>query len=584
MTPPLPTPEAAPILFDQNSWIVIAVYLVFTTVMGHLLGRRQQTVRDFFLGGRSLPWPAVCGSIIATELSAMTLVGLPAILWAATGDIGYGILSIGAIVSRVLVAWWFLPRFYESELYSPYEYIGQKLGPGAHRLAGYLFMVGGILGQGTRVLLTAIVLQVVTGLDIYAAIWLVGVAALIWTVMGGIVTVIWTDVIQFLVFTFSAILTVVLIVMQYEAPNGDAGLIPLVSQALDAGKLHLLNLDFDFSNPYTLWAGAIGYTIHGLFAFGSDQMLVQRCLCCRSVGDARKALIWSSMGQVLTFLCLFVGVCLWAFYQHSGLTGVPWPVELLEIETNANRLLAVFIKYRVHWFFGGLMVAGIFAAAISSLDSILAALSQQTLSIIMPDAKDRGRKALATSRLLVVGWAIVLCAIASLFQAVVQGEGLLIELALSVVGYTGGAILGLLILALVPWMRRGARGLELPAALSVMTIVAITQNHHPDDAWATIGLAVATVWLLRRGAASILNRNRRVVLRLAPFILFIFACHLGFPRDLNVLGNEPFVHWTISFPWNIALGTVVMLLASLMVCNQKKPDWFIIHGADRAND
>jgi len=179
--------------FTYGSWVIIVLYMIFTTLLGHLLSGKQSTIKDFFLGGRKLPWYAVSGSIIATELSAMTLVGAPAFLWAATGNMQYGVLAIGTITARIIVGFWFVPKYYEEEIYSPYEYIGNQLGMTAQNTTSVLFMIGGMMGQGTRVLLTAIVLQVVTGVPILWSIWIVGAVAVLWTVMGGMTTVIWTD-------------------------------------------------------------------------------------------------------------------------------------------------------------------------------------------------------------------------------------------------------------------------------------------------------------------------------------------------------------------------------------------------------
>jgi Na+(H+)/acetate symporter ActP len=226
--------------FNGYSWAVIVVYMILTTWLGHRLSGSHATIRDFFLGGRKIPWYAVSGSVIATELSAMTLVGAPAFLWAASGDMSYAVLAIGTILGRIIVGYVFVPKYYEQEIYSPYEYIGNQLGHRANRITSFLFMMGGILGQGTRVLLTAIVLEVVTGMDIYACIWIVGFVSVVWTWMGGITTVIWTDVIQFLVFAFSSILTLVIVGMEFHTVDGQAGVGVIVDLA--SGEIQRLQL------------------------------------------------------------------------------------------------------------------------------------------------------------------------------------------------------------------------------------------------------------------------------------------------------------------------------------------------------
>ncbi len=544
------------VMFNGYSWLVILAYLLLTTAMGHALSKKQMTIKDFFLGGRSLPWYAVCGSIIATELSAMTLVGIPAILWAATGNMTYGMISIGAIISRVIVAFWILPKYYEKEVYSPYEYIGNQLDARANRLTSYLFMIGGIMAQGTRVLLTAVVLQVVTGINIHVSIWLVGATAVLWTLMGGIATVIWTDLVQFLVLAFAAVLTLVIVVATFESADGESGVAAILSIANDAGKLDWFDWSWDPSKNYTIWTALIASTIGGLFAYGTDQMLMQRCFCCRNAREARKALLWSGVSQILTITCLFVGVGLWAFYQKSGDPQIPNSDEIKQIIENANTLVPVFIKYRVPWFFGGLMVAGIFAAAISSLDSILAALSQQTMAALGMKNGRTDKQNIRRGRVFVVLWAVVLCGMASLFHAGADNATLLIELALAVVGYISGAILGTFLIAAIPKLRRETEGIEWAAALSVMTIFAVTRH----ETWATIIISAASALLIITAMLFLLSRSKLIITKLLPFIGFIYFLNLYKFDGQNI---------SLGWPWYAPLGCLVMLSSAMLICKPK---------------
>jgi SSS family solute:Na+ symporter len=561
----MPEDVSNSVQFNTLSWVIIVGYLLLTTYIGHRLSRKQLTMRDFFLGGHKLPWWAVCGSFIATELSAMTLVSAPAFLWAVTGNMTYASLAIGTILARVIVGIWIIPKYYEKEIYSPYEYIGNQLGMRANRLTSVLFVLGGIMGQGTRVLLTAVVLQVVTGMNIYTAIWLVGATAVLWTAMGGMITVVWTDVVQFLILTFSAVLTLIIVVTEFKTPDGQAGIGTIFSLASEAGKLKWLDLTPTFTKSYTLWAALVGATIGGLAAYGTDQMMIQRCFCCRDARQARKAMIWSSASQVLMLACLFAGVGLWAYYQKSGIPGVPNPDELAQINENADRLLPVFIKYRVPWFFGGLMVAGIFAAAISSLDSILAALSQQTMAALenlrpgRADSIERHR--IRAGRWWIVFWAVVLCGMASVFHANASRAHLLIELALSVVGYVSGAILGTFLIAAIPRLRREALGLEWAAALSVMTIFAITRH----EAWAPWTLGAACVAVLLTAGWWLMHRDRWAIFKLLPFVAFIIFVNMFQFTDSN--GAQ--AHLQIGWPWYAPLGCLIMLTSSMIICPPK---------------
>jgi SSS family solute:Na+ symporter len=275
--------------------------------------------------------------------------------------------------------------------------------------------------------------------------------------------------------------------------------------------------------------------------------------------------IWSSVSQLLMLVCLFVGVGLWAYYQKSGIPGVPNSDELAQINKDADRLFPVFIKYRVPWFFGGLMVAGIFAAAISSLDSILAALSQQTLTAL--DNLRPGRSGaseqqrIRTGRWWIFFWAVVLCGMASVFHANASKAHLLIELALSVVGYVSGAILGTFLIAAIPRLRRESLGLEWAAALSVMTIFAITRH----EVWVPKTLAAVCVALLLTAALWLMRRDRWVILKFLPFVAFIiFINRFQFTQG----GGAP-AHIHIGWPWYAPLGCLMMLTASMIICPPK---------------
>ncbi|MGF1657531.1 MAG: hypothetical protein ACFCU3_11210, partial [Verrucomicrobiales bacterium] len=182
--------------FTVWDWLVLGGYLLLTTWVGHALRGKQATMKDFFLAGRSLPWPAVSASIIATEISALTFVALPGMVYAMGGDFTYLQWALGSIIARVIVGMYFVKAFYEKEIYSPYDFMGSRLGVGAKRLATGLFYLGSILGQSVRVLVTALVLQVVTPLSFEVCIVVITFFAVVWSWMGGLTTVIWTDVMQ----------------------------------------------------------------------------------------------------------------------------------------------------------------------------------------------------------------------------------------------------------------------------------------------------------------------------------------------------------------------------------------------------
>ena len=272
--------------FTTLDWCVVAGYLLLTTWVGHLLKGRQSSIKDFFLGGRSLPWLAVSGSIIATEISGVTFIGVPGMVYAAGGDFTYLQWGIGSIIARILVGIFFVKVFYEREIYSPYDYMGNRLGLASKRLATIIFQIGGILGQSVRVLVAALALKVVTPLEFDHCIWIIGIFAVGWTLMGGMRTVIWTDVMQFFLFVGAGLFS--LFWMLSTIDGGWSGMVEIANQA---DKFTLFNLTTDPAVGFTLWVAILAVPFQNLSAFGVDQLNAQRMFCCKNSRDATKAMI-----------------------------------------------------------------------------------------------------------------------------------------------------------------------------------------------------------------------------------------------------------------------------------------------------
>lgn len=595
--------------FNWGSWVIVFAYMLFTTWLGHKLSGKQQTIRDFFLGGRKLPWYAVSGSVIATEISAMTLMAIPVYLWADTGDLRYAGLAIGNIMARFIIGFYLIPVYYERDIYSPYEYMGNQLGRRANSITSVLFMCTAVLGQGVRVLLTAILLSVITGWNIHACIWATGAVALLWTVIGGIVTVVWTDVIQFFIFIFAAIVSLCAVTYEFSTYMNlgvGEGISKIVTMAIEDNKLRWMDLSPDPRHSFTLMACVIASCIGCVFSYGADQLMVQRLFCCKNQKEARKAIIWSSVGQATMLICLFVGVALWAFYKKMGLEGVPSAAELTEINKDSNRLLAVFIKYRINWFVGGIMVAGVFAAAVSSIEGVLAALAQQTLHAVRPAVEFTEEASMATqkrniffSRILVVIWAFVLCGMASLFQMVWAGDGPIIDLALKVPGFIAGATLGVIIMAFFKPLQRDPYAMGWTAAISCLTILVLS-NHNPFPTsaealalnakswhfWLLSGVTVAS-FATAIFYVGIQQKNFAFVAKMLPFYALIFFIYwfqydspgtqmfhdysFGVARSYyEPLAEAKQIGINIGWPWYTPLGALIMLMSSLWMCPKLK--------------
>ena len=454
--------------FTNIDWMVVAGYLLLTTWVGHLLKGSQSTIKDFFLGGRSLPWQAVSGSIIATEISGVTFIGVPGMIYAAGGDFTYLQWGIGSIIARIIVGIYFVRVFYQREIYSPYDYMGNQLGEGAKRLATIIFQVGGILGQSVRVLVAALALKVVTPLEFHHCIWIIGLFAVGWTLMGGMRTVIWTDVMQFFLFVGAGLFSLFWIIGQL-----DGGWNQMIETAGEAGKFNLINLTSDPAVGFTLWVAIIAVPFQNLSAFGVDQLNAQRMFCCRNANDARKAMIASSGALLLTLLMLFVGAGLFAFYEPMRVAGS----EPAIFKEDTNSVFPVWIVTELPVGLRGLILAGIFAAAISSLDSILAALSQTTLGLLKPK-KDQNseRNRLILSRILVLVWGIILSAFAVELDSL-RGKVNVVVLAFGMISYTTGPMLGMFLASLLT-PKTSIKGLSIGFAFSFLLVASLRPDFY----------------------------------------------------------------------------------------------------------
>jgi SSS family transporter len=440
--------------FYWQDWLVLISYLLLTTWVGHRLSGKQSTIKDFFLAGRSLPWPAVSGSIIATEISAVTFIGVPGMVFAAQGNFTYLQWAIGSILARCVVGLWFVKAFYENEIYSPYDFVANRLGAGAKKVTTILFMIGSILGQSVRVLVPALVLRTVTPLNMVESIAVIAVFGVVWTWMGGMTTVIWTDVIQFGLFLFAGVLSVVWI-----GTSLPGGFTQFFEVAAEAGKLEMwqwlpgVNSEQDFlvwvkDTEFTMWTALIAVPFLNLAAFGTDQLNAQRMFCCRSAADAAKAMIFSSLGQIATLMMLLVGAGLFVYYLEFPAA----PEVLAEFDRDHDLVFPVWITTALPAGLTGLLLAGAFAAAISSLDSALAALSQTSISLWYHGKAHEEldqKKLVRVSRLTVLGWAVILAGMTILLYQLKEKANIqLVSLAFGMVAYTYGSLLAIFLLAL----------------------------------------------------------------------------------------------------------------------------------------
>jgi SSS family transporter len=348
---------------------VLAAYLVATVAFGMWIGRGQRNVSEYLLGGRDLPWWAVLGSIVATETSTATFLSVPGIAYARGGDLRFLQLALGYIIGRLIVVAILLPQYFRGDLYTAYEVLQHRFGGATKKTASLIFLVTRNVADGLRLYLAAIVLEEVAGFSLPVSVIVMGVATIVYTMFGGMKSVVWNDCIQLLIYVGGGVLAAVVILDRLPG-----GVEQFLSFAQQEGKLRVFDPGFapdsaSFSwerviaDPYTLWAGLIGGAFLTLATHGTDQLMVQRYLSARSQRDAGRALALSGVVVLAQFaLFLLIGVGLAAYYAEFP------PAEPF---TRNDRVFAHFIVKAMPVGTVGLTLAAVFAAAMSTLSSSL---------------------------------------------------------------------------------------------------------------------------------------------------------------------------------------------------------------------
>ena len=582
--------EDIPAGFTTLDWTIVASVLIGTTLLAARLAKEQTTLKDFFLGGRRLPWFAVSASIIATEISTVTFISLPFVVFQEGGNLTYLQLGlIGSFIARCIVGYVLVPAYYRAskngDIYSPYDYMGHRLGERVRQLMSLLFGLGGILGQAARVYLTALVLEVLLhrelgvlahdwGVDTTAlSMTFIGMLSIVWTLLGGIATVVWTDALLFLLFIVGV--TVSLLTLHQQL---DGGLPEALLQGAEAGKLVLWDFDTDPTKAFTFWAALFAITWSGIGSYGTDHMLAQRLLCCRDEGEARKAIIVSIVGMAITFAVALIGVGLWAYYTAHPLTGESARL----VAEKGDRIYPLFISEVIPPGFRGLVLAGAFAAAISSLDSILAALSQTTLSaLVLPwrqarlDRQEHNstreedeRFALKASRYLVVFWgvALVLCALG--IESAAAYYDSILSLALAMATYTAGGLIAGFFLAFTN-KRIHADGLLWSAPLSMLMVFALVWHHSTAIVWiwALLGLG-AIAWLLIRLKPAV--QNGALTTEALPTLWYLAIGGLIVWTGMNGYWTNPDGSFrNLAWPWYVPIGSLIALGGAMLLSTTK---------------
>ncbi len=458
--------------FPAIDLFIIMAYLLLIAVVGAKAGGTQRSNRDYFLGGGNVPWWAVSFSIVAAETSSLTFISIPGLAYLT--NLNFLQLTIGYLLARIIIAFLFLPAYRSGNLETAYAFLEHRFGGQTRRYASGVFVFTRLAADSVRLFSTAIPLALIfktlglfsswSNAEIYfSAILLIAIVSLFYTYSGGVKGVIWADVIQMFIYIGGAILALILL-LQHNRPEDYA--------LLGAEKWTVFNLnpvqsltEF-FNKPYTLISSLIGGTFLSMASHGTDQLIVQRLLTVGNLKGSQKAIIVSGLVVMFQFaLFLVIGLLLFVFYQGQpvGGSGVPF--------TRADEIFPYFIIREMPAGARGLIIAGLFAAAMSTLAGSMSSLSSSIIFDFYIPLSGKKAGEIRVSRLVTVVTAVILTGGAMLFVSLNKS---VVEIALGIASITYGGLLGLFLLGrLSKRLRAGGAMISFSMGIALMLAVGL---------------------------------------------------------------------------------------------------------------
>lgn len=408
---------------------IIFAYLILINLIG-LKFSKFQNINDYFLGGRTVHWLIACFSIVATETSTLTFISIPGLSYIK--GMGFIQVSFGYLVGRILVAVLLIPKYFEGRYETVYKFLQRRFGILSRRAISVVFHVTRLLADSVRLFATAIPLAVLTGWDYKTSIVLIGLATFIYTYYGGLKSVVIVDTVQLFLYIACAFLGMYLIADSMSMSSLSvlqripAESIQLVSSGLEGGFRSLFG-------SYNIISGVIGGAFLSFASHGTDHLLVQRVLSCRDEKSAQKAMIFSGVIVILQFfLFLLFGLFIKVLLSSRAFD-------------RSDEILPYFIVNYLPYGFRGIMLAGIFAAAMSTLSSSINSLSSSTsVDILGIDEKNfSDSRKVGISRGISLVWTIVIIGISVLLQ---DTKNPLVEIGLSIASVTYGGMMGIFLM------------------------------------------------------------------------------------------------------------------------------------------
>ena len=421
--------------------VVIVLYLAGITIFGLQFRKKQRSLKDYFLADNAIPWWAISLSIVAAETSTLTIISIPGLAY--DRDFSFLQLVIGYLIGRVIISFLLIPHYFKGDLFTAYQLIERRFGQRLRSLTAGLFLLTRAAAEGVRVFAVAIVVGIALsnylgglspfGRDL-AAIAIVTALTLIYTFEGGMAAVIWTDVVQMMIYVAGTVVGFFTIL--HLVPGG-WGTIHEVAGA--AGKFHIFDFSWNFYKTYTFWSGLIGGAFLTTASHGTDQLIVQRLLAARSQTQSKMALLFSGVAVFFQFsLFLLMGAMLFVFYRM-------FPPTTAFAKT--DYIFPTFIVDKMPHGISGLLISAILAAAMSNLSAALNSLSSTSIvdfyARLRPEATETRK--LYLSRVATVVWGLILFALAIL----ARGGGKVVEVGLAIASVAYGSLLGVFLLGVL---------------------------------------------------------------------------------------------------------------------------------------
>jgi solute:Na+ symporter, SSS family len=410
--------------FAMLDWTIVVVFLLANLGLGWVLGRKVKSSRDFLLGDGKTPWWAIGISVVATYISALSFLGAPA--WAYKDGLAALAIHLNYPIVILIVVSVFLPFFYTSGVASIYEYQERRFGPSARAVQSAIFLVTQGLSTGAILYATALVVHFMTGLPIAASIVAITALAVVYTAMGGMLAVIWTDVFQAVVLFGGALVIMVALLTNMPVPVSE-----VMANLKGAGRLSAIDPALDPTVATTIWSGLGAMTLFHITVYGANQMMVQRTLGARTIGDAKKSyILMGYLAFPIYFLFFFIGVLAYGYYQ-----GRPF--------ANNNEIILQFAQDTGIPGLMGILAAAVLAASMSTLSSAFNSLATASTvdfyqRYIKRDCDDA--ESLRVTRVFTWVWAAIIIVPAMIYA---QSSGSILELLSKIGSYFVGAKLAM---------------------------------------------------------------------------------------------------------------------------------------------